>query len=173
MKSANFSNSCRFISPHGLSLLLFFAWFAAREGRFRRQSVEFFSDERRDAERRFASPRAATFLYKKSGAPRRRHISRSVGFLYTALRRRRLSQPNPTSAEPRRVSEAGSGMLAGVKVVSPDDTVLLSEFIVLANVVKGVARKSEVKSMLETVPTGPKAAKPAAFEPAAMITSVP
>lgn len=43
--------------------------------------------------------------------------STNVGFLYTVLRRR-LNQPKPRSAEPRSVSEAGSGTPAAADVKS-------------------------------------------------------
>ena len=51
----------------------------------------------------------------KGGAHRRRHSFKRLRG-YALLRRRRLSQPKPNSAEPSSVSDAGSGT-AGVKLV--------------------------------------------------------
>src|SRR5438128_12463717 len=71
--------------------------------------------------RRAASPRLGCCLStirKKGGAQWRRHSSKSVGFFYALLRRRRESQPNPTRAEPSSVSDAGSGAATfGTKLV--------------------------------------------------------
>jgi hypothetical protein len=49
--------------------------------------------------------------HKESGAQGAAFSFKSIEFLYAALRRRRLSQPSPTSAEPMMVNEAGSGTL--------------------------------------------------------------
>ena len=64
-------------------------------------------------------PISRRYVQKDGGARRRRLNSRSIGFLYTALRRRRPSQPSPTSAEPSSVSEAGSGTTVCVSAIVP------------------------------------------------------
>src|SRR5882724_2210877 len=72
---------------------------------------------------------------------------------YEALRRRRPSRPNPTSALPRSVSEAGSG--AGVGNFSPLDIRAVSEPVVLdnASMVRPPETGIVIKSRRSVAPT--------------------
>src|SRR5258708_1258450 len=76
--------------------------------------------------RHSAPPRGSLFQDNKARRPEAPHLSlgETVGFLYTFLRRRRrLSAPRPTRAEPKIANDAGSGttcdLEARVKLSGP------------------------------------------------------
>ena len=70
---------------------------------------------------------AANELSKKKRRPKAPPQNLGVGIFYDAVRRRRPSQPSPTSAEPSKVSDAGSGTFGGAVFASPLETPAVTE----------------------------------------------
>src|SRR5437879_11474828 len=61
---------------------------------------------------------ARAYGKQKGGRPKATSRNRVTDCLYAVLRRRRLSQPNPTSAVPSRAREEGSGINPGGAPIS-------------------------------------------------------
>ena len=88
---------------------------------------------------------AANELSKKKRRPKAPPQNLGVGIFYDAVRRRRPSQPSPTSAEPSKVSDAGSGTFGGAVFASPLETPAVTEPAAVPALANSVAK---------VVPTG-------------------